>query len=77
MKVLDAFSEAQRAFDRAQQVAKDEGVEVKLSSSGDTLNVEVRTAIDGKSESRALKKSLEHLVGTDGVGSQWGCCVVM
>ena len=30
---------------------------MKLSRSGDTLNVEVRTAIDGKSESRALKKS--------------------
>ena len=77
VKVLDAFSEAQRAFDRVQQVAKDEGVEVKLSCSGDTLKVEVRTAIDGKSDSRALKKSLEHLVGTDGVGSQGGCCVVM
>ena len=38
----DAFTEAQRvaseAFDCAQQLAKDNGVEVKLSSSGSTLN---------------------------------------
>ena len=54
-EVLDAFTEAQRvaneAFDRAQQLAKDKGVEVKLSSSGSTLNVMVKTKSDGKSDS--------------------------
>ena len=68
-KVLDSFSEAQRvaseAFDRAQQLAKDKGVEVKLSSSGSTLNVTVKTKSDGKSDAVDLKKSIDHLVHGD------------
>ena len=51
-QVLDAFTEA---FDRAQQLAKDKGVEVKLSSSGNILNVTVETESDGKSDSLDLK----------------------
>ena len=66
--VLDAFSEAQRvtseAFDFAQQLAKDKGVDVMLSSSGPTLNVTVKTKSDGKSDSLELNKVwLEHMVG--------------
>ena len=66
-KVLDAFSEAQRvaseAFDRAQQLAKDTGAEVKLSSNGSTLTVTVLTELDGKLESLELKKAcLEHMI---------------
>ena len=65
-KVLDAFSEAQRvaseAFDRAQQLAKDTGTEVRLSSNGSTLTVTVLTESDGKLESLELKKAcLEHM----------------
>ena len=82
-QVLDAFTEAQRvaseAFDRAQQLAKDKGVEVKLSSSGSTLNVAVKTKSDGKSDSLDLNKVwLEHMVGvrsSEG-GGGGGCCVV-
>ena len=66
-KVLNAFSEAQRvaseAFDRAQQLAKDTGAEVKLSSNGSTYTVTVLTQSDGKLESLELKKAcLEHMV---------------
>ena len=88
-KVLDSFSEAQRvaseAFDRAQQLAKDEGVEVSLSSSGSTLNVTVQTKSDGKSDSLELNKVwLKHMVAVDPtVVLAWhdtsggaGCCVV-
>ena len=67
-EVLDAFTEAQRvareAFDRAQQFARDKGVEVKLSSPGSTLNVTVETEADGKSDSLDLKNVWrEHMVG--------------
>jgi len=88
-KVLDAFTEAQRvaseAFDRAQQLAKDKGVEVKLSSSGSTLNVTVKTKSDGKSDSLDLNKAcLEHVVqvkasesgDVEVKASGGGCCVV-
>ena len=59
-------SEAQRvaseAFDRAQQLAKDTGTEVRLSSNGSTLTVTVLTESDGKLESLELKKAcLEHM----------------
>ena len=75
--MLDSFGEAQRvasqAFDRAQQLAKDKGVEVKLSSAGGTLSVTVQTKSDGKSDSVDLNKVwLEHLIGVKG----GGCCVV-
>ena len=65
-QVLDAFTDAQRAaseaFDRAQQLAKDRGVEVRLSSSGSTLNVTVKTPSDGKSDSLDMKMPIDHLV---------------
>ena len=58
------------AFDRAQQLAKDKGVEVKLSSAGGTLSVTVQTKSDGKSDSLDLNNSLdlnkpwlEHILG--------------
>ena len=80
-QVLDAFTDAQRAaseaFDRAQQLAKDKGVEVRLSSSGSTLNVTVKTPSDGKSDSLDMDKVwLEHMVGVKGGGGGGGCCVV-
>jgi len=56
-QVLDAFT---KAFDRAQQLAKQKGVEVQLSSSGGTLNVTVRTSSDGQSDSLDLNR-----VGSD------------
>ena len=67
-EVLDAFTEAQRvareAFDRAQQFARDKGVEVKLGSSGSTQNVTVETEADGKSDSLDLQNVWrEHMVG--------------
>ena len=46
---------ASEAFDRAQQLAKDTGAEVKLSSNGSTLTVTVFTEPDGKLESLELK----------------------
>ena len=85
-QVLDAFTEAQRvareAFDRAQQLAKDKGAEVKLSSSGSTLNVTVKTESDGKWDSLDLR--LEHTVGVsrdsvragEGGGGSGGSCAV-
>ena len=54
-KVLDAFSEARDAFERAQQLAKNTGNEVKLTSDGSTYTVTVLTPSDGKLESLELK----------------------
>ena len=55
-------------------------MEVKLSSSGSTLNVTVKTKSDGKSDSLDLNKVwLEHMVGvrsSEGGGANGGCCVV-
>ena len=78
-QVLDAFTEA---FDRAQQLAEDKGVEVKLSSSGNILNVTVETKSDGKSDSVDLK--LGHTVGVsrgtatagEGGSASGRCCAV-
>ena len=57
-KVLDSFAEAERvaseSFDRAQQLAEEEGIEVKYSSSGSTFNVTIKTKSDGISDSLDL-----------------------
>lgn len=66
-QVLQAFAKAQQvaseAVDHAQQLAKDIGAEVKLSSRGSTLSITIRTESDGNSDSLNLKKvSLEPML---------------
>ena len=62
--VVDCPALASRLFERAQQLAKDEGEEVMMSSSSSTLNITVRTKSDGKSDLLHLNKVwLEHMVG--------------
>ena len=87
-KVLAAFTEAQRvaseAFDRAQQLAKASGLDVKVDSSGSTLSVTVRSLSDGKSDSVELDKVwVQHLVGSNSgnepraaADDGGGCCLV-
>lgn len=64
-KVLEAFKEAELAFARAQQAAKDIGSHVTLKKSGSTLTVKVTTRSDGKANSLDLEQAACLQLATD------------